>query len=185
MSVRIHLISVLAVVVLATPTFAQFFVPIYSADPARRTRQLMFTSENLRNANDTWERFWFLDQPSGLTPYPVYRAAGPGFYGGSGRTSTFARSSAAGSSSAAPSAIVRHAPHRTPTEADRRMERRRTEEEREAEELRELFALGERAEANGKTKLALIYYRMVANNATDALAAAAKSKLMLLANAPS
>jgi len=64
------------------------------------------------------------------------------------------------------------------------LELKRTKEEREAEELRELFVLGERAEANGKTKLALTYYRMVANNATDALGAAAKSKLLLLANAP-
>ena len=184
MSVRVHLISFLAVVAFATPSFAQLFVPIYSVDPARRTRQLMFNSENMRNAGDTWERFWFLDQPSALTPYPVYRSAGPGFYGGVGRTGAYASGGITGTSSAAPSAVVRHAPHRIPTAADRKMEFERTKEEREAKELRELFALGERAESNGKTKLALIYYRMVANNATDALGAAAKSKLLLLANAP-
>jgi hypothetical protein len=43
-------------------------VPIYSGDPPRRTRQLLFTSEDLRNAMDEWERIWFLDQPSHMTP---------------------------------------------------------------------------------------------------------------------
>jgi hypothetical protein len=43
-------------------------VPIYSADPARRTRQLLYTSEDLRNVLNDWERIWFLDQPSHLEP---------------------------------------------------------------------------------------------------------------------
>ena len=43
-------------------------VPIYSGDPAHRTRQLLFTSEDLRSALDEWERIWFLDQPSHMTP---------------------------------------------------------------------------------------------------------------------
>jgi hypothetical protein len=43
-------------------------VPIYSGDPVRRTRQLLFTSEDLRSAMDEWERIWFLDQPSHMTP---------------------------------------------------------------------------------------------------------------------
>ena len=34
-------------------------IPAYSGDPARRTQQLMFTSENLRLINDEWERIWF------------------------------------------------------------------------------------------------------------------------------
>ena len=45
------------------------FLPIYSGDPVRRTRQLLWTSENLRIMADEWERIWFLDQPSHLTPY--------------------------------------------------------------------------------------------------------------------
>lgn len=48
------------------------FIPIYSGDPARRTRQLMFSSENMRMLLDDWERFWFLDQPSHLTPYRTH-----------------------------------------------------------------------------------------------------------------
>ena len=47
-------------------------IPIYSADPVRRTQQLMFTSENLRNVLDEWERIWFLDQPSHMTPYRTH-----------------------------------------------------------------------------------------------------------------
>jgi hypothetical protein len=44
------------------------FIPIYSADPARRTQQLIFTSEDLRSFLDEWERIWFLDQPSHMKP---------------------------------------------------------------------------------------------------------------------
>lgn len=47
-------------------------IPMYSADPARRTQQLLFTSENLRQALDEWERIWFLDMPSNMTPYRTY-----------------------------------------------------------------------------------------------------------------
>ena len=48
------------------------FVPIYSGDPVRRSRQLMTTSENLRAVLDEWERFWFLDQPDHMTPYRTH-----------------------------------------------------------------------------------------------------------------
>jgi hypothetical protein len=47
-------------------------IPMYSADPVRRTQQLMFTSENLRLILDEWERIWFLDQPSHMTPYRTH-----------------------------------------------------------------------------------------------------------------
>jgi hypothetical protein len=43
-------------------------IPMYSADPARRAQQLIFTSEDLRAILDEWERIWFLDQPSHMTP---------------------------------------------------------------------------------------------------------------------
>jgi hypothetical protein len=43
-------------------------IPLYSADPARRAQQLIFTSEDLRAFLNEWERIWFLDQPSHLTP---------------------------------------------------------------------------------------------------------------------
>ncbi len=47
-------------------------LPAYSADPARRSQQLIFTSENLRLINDEWERIWFLDQPDHCTPYRTH-----------------------------------------------------------------------------------------------------------------
>ena len=48
------------------------FLPIYSGDPVRRSRQLINTSENLRSILDEWERIWFLDQPDHLTPYRTH-----------------------------------------------------------------------------------------------------------------
>ncbi len=47
-------------------------VPIYSGDPATRTQELIFTSENLRQILEEWQRIWFLDQPSHLTPYRTH-----------------------------------------------------------------------------------------------------------------
>lgn len=47
-------------------------LPGYSADPTRRSQQLIYTSENLRAMLDEWERIWFLDQPSHLTPHSVH-----------------------------------------------------------------------------------------------------------------
>ncbi|MEL6897173.1 MAG: hypothetical protein AAFP90_13795 [Planctomycetota bacterium] len=43
-------------------------LPAYSARPERRVQQLLHTSEDLRSLRDEWERFWFLDQPSHMTP---------------------------------------------------------------------------------------------------------------------
>jgi hypothetical protein len=47
-------------------------LPAYSGDPALRTQQLIFTSENLREINEEWERFWFLDQPTHCSPYRTH-----------------------------------------------------------------------------------------------------------------
>lgn len=47
-------------------------LPIYSADPVRRSRQLINTSENMRAMLDEWERIWFLDQPDHMTPYRTH-----------------------------------------------------------------------------------------------------------------
>ncbi len=47
-------------------------IPAYSGDPARRTQQMIYTSENLRQFLDEWERFWFLDQPDHCTPYRMH-----------------------------------------------------------------------------------------------------------------
>lgn len=48
------------------------FLPIYSGDPAIRTKELLFTSEDFRMILEEWERIWFLDQPSHLTPRRVH-----------------------------------------------------------------------------------------------------------------
>ena len=47
-------------------------IPMYSGDPVRRAQQLIYTSEDLRAITDEWERIWFLDQPSPLTPYRTH-----------------------------------------------------------------------------------------------------------------
>ncbi len=47
-------------------------LPAYSADPVRRTQQLIFTSEGLRLLLDDWERLWMLDQPDHMTPYRTH-----------------------------------------------------------------------------------------------------------------
>ena len=56
----------------AVTTNGGCFLPIYSGDPIRRTDQLIFTSEDLRNILLEWERIWFLDQPDHMTPYRVH-----------------------------------------------------------------------------------------------------------------
>jgi hypothetical protein len=45
---------------------------MYSADPARRAQQLFYSSENLRLLLDEWERIWFLDMPSHLSPHSTH-----------------------------------------------------------------------------------------------------------------
>ena len=47
-------------------------LPAYSGDPATRNRELLNSSEDLRQFLDEWERFWFLDQPSHMTPYRTH-----------------------------------------------------------------------------------------------------------------
>lgn len=60
---------VLIVVALCGVANSGCFLPIYSADPARRAQELIYTSENLRAFLDEWERIWFLDQPGHMKPY--------------------------------------------------------------------------------------------------------------------
>lgn len=52
-------------------------LPHYAAYPARRVEELLVDSENLRQAGDEWERFWFLDQPSHMTPFRTHGGLGP------------------------------------------------------------------------------------------------------------
>ncbi|MSR57443.1 MAG: hypothetical protein EXS05_07205 [Planctomycetaceae bacterium] len=47
-------------------------VPIYSSNRDVRARQLIYTSENLRQVADVWERIWFLDNPDFETPFRTH-----------------------------------------------------------------------------------------------------------------
>lgn len=44
----------------------------YSSNPNERMQQLLYQSEDLRQINDEWRRFWFNDQPSHLTPERIH-----------------------------------------------------------------------------------------------------------------
>ena len=59
-----------AAIALATSTGC--LIPMYSGDPVRRAEQLIYTSEDLRQITDEWERIWFLDQPSHMTMYRTH-----------------------------------------------------------------------------------------------------------------
>lgn len=61
-----------AILGLTLGTFSGCVVPIYSSDPAVRTQELIFTSEDLRMILEEWQRIWFLDQPSHLSPYRTH-----------------------------------------------------------------------------------------------------------------
>lgn len=45
---------------------------IYSSDPNRRIHELLNTSEDLRQIEYEWERIWFTDEPSHMTPERVH-----------------------------------------------------------------------------------------------------------------
>jgi len=45
---------------------------IYSSDPNKRIQELLNNSEDLRQIEYEWERIWFTDQPSHLTPERVH-----------------------------------------------------------------------------------------------------------------
>jgi len=66
---RLMLAAILGLV-LSTSTGC--VLPIYSGDQPTRTQELIFTSENLRLILEEWQRIWFLDQPSHLSPYRTH-----------------------------------------------------------------------------------------------------------------
>ena len=43
-------------------------INIYSGDPNRRVNELLNQSEDFRQIEYEWERIWFTDMPSHLTP---------------------------------------------------------------------------------------------------------------------
>ena len=62
----------LTILSLCLSSFVGCFLPIYSPRPERRVQQLLFTSEDMRHVVEEWERFWFLDQPSHMSPVRVH-----------------------------------------------------------------------------------------------------------------
>jgi hypothetical protein len=54
------------------------FLNAYSSDPNKRMIQLLNQSEDLRQIEDEWARFWMNDQPSHLTPERVHGGVGIG-----------------------------------------------------------------------------------------------------------
>ena len=48
----------------------------YSSNPNRRMNELLNASEDLRQIEYEWERIWFTDQPSHLTPQRVHGGLG-------------------------------------------------------------------------------------------------------------
>jgi hypothetical protein len=49
----------------------------YSSDPNRRVLELLNQSEDLRQIEYEWERIWFTDMPSHLTPERVHGGVMP------------------------------------------------------------------------------------------------------------
>jgi hypothetical protein len=47
------------------------FINEYNSDPNLRMKELVNQSENLRQIQYEWERIWFTDMPSHLTPERV------------------------------------------------------------------------------------------------------------------
>lgn len=47
-------------------------VPIWSATPDERVRQLIYQSENYRHIPNIWDRIWGFDMPDLATPYRTH-----------------------------------------------------------------------------------------------------------------
>ncbi len=52
-------------------------LPYYAANPTVRVQEMLVSSEDLRQIGNEWERFWFLDQPSHMTPFRTHGGVGP------------------------------------------------------------------------------------------------------------
>ena len=63
------LLTAMAGLVLAN---AVCFINAYSSDPDRRMHELLNQSEDLRQIEYEWERIWFTDEPSHMTPERVH-----------------------------------------------------------------------------------------------------------------
>ena len=52
------------------------FLNIWSSDPNIRMEQYLNASEDMRQIEYEWRRFWFTDQPSHLTPVRIHGGLG-------------------------------------------------------------------------------------------------------------
>ncbi len=68
--VRKVILGLIAVVGLASNTGC--IINQYSSDPNVRMSQLLYQSEDLRQIQNEWRRFWFNDMPSHLTPERIH-----------------------------------------------------------------------------------------------------------------
>jgi hypothetical protein len=66
---RVLLLAAVAGLAMAN---AGCFINAYSSDPNERMKELINQSEDLRQIRGEWERIWFIDQPSHLTPERVH-----------------------------------------------------------------------------------------------------------------
>jgi hypothetical protein len=66
---RLLLLAAFAVLGLSN---AGCLINAYSSDPNRRIVELINQSEDLRQIEYEWERIWFVDEPSHLTPERVH-----------------------------------------------------------------------------------------------------------------
>jgi hypothetical protein len=64
MARRLHLLIAMAGLGLSN---AGCFIPIYPNEPIPRVNAMLNTSEDLRQIELEWARFWFVDQPSHMT----------------------------------------------------------------------------------------------------------------------
>jgi len=53
------------------------FLNMYSSDPNTRMDQLLNQSEDLRQMEKEWHRFWMVDQPSHMTYDRIHGGLGP------------------------------------------------------------------------------------------------------------
>ena len=63
---------VAALLAIALSSSTGCLLPLYDSDPTVRARQLIYTSEDLRNLRMEWQRFWFLDMPDHQNPWRTH-----------------------------------------------------------------------------------------------------------------
>jgi len=66
---RILMLAGLAALALSN---AGCLINAYSSNPNRRMMELLSNSEDLRQIEYEWERIWFMDEPSHMTPERVH-----------------------------------------------------------------------------------------------------------------